>query len=131
MVHWKGYDLYWGWRFEHWERYICLKMVFWPKDIIIVCMVWNYFTFIFISFHIFGQAYPAFKYVSLIKLCIVYFQDPQASVQLGLRMEEMIFSLADTHLFFNDLEVSTSLVFCLKMMQMTDVCLCIWVRYCG
>lgn len=36
-------------------------------------------------------------------------QDPQASVQLGLRMEEMIFSLADTHLFFNDLEVSSSL----------------------
>ncbi|XP_053394713.1 eyes absent homolog 1-like isoform X5 [Mercenaria mercenaria] len=33
-----------------------------------------------------------------------YGKDPQASVQLGLRMEEMIFSLADTHLFFNDLE---------------------------
>lgn len=28
------------------------------------------------------------------------------AVTLGLRMEEMIFSLADTHLFFNDLEVS-------------------------
>ena len=34
------------------------------------------------------------------------FQDPQSSVQLGLRMEEMIFGLADTHFFFNDLEVS-------------------------
>ena len=34
-------------------------------------------------------------------------QEPQASVQLGLRMEEMIFNLADTHLFFNDLEVSS------------------------
>ncbi|XP_052775142.1 eyes absent homolog 1-like isoform X4 [Mya arenaria] len=33
-----------------------------------------------------------------------YGKDPQASVQLGLRMEELIFSLADTHLFFNDLE---------------------------
>ena len=28
------------------------------------------------------------------------------AVTLGLRMEEMIFNLADTHLFFNDLEVS-------------------------
>ena len=34
-----------------------------------------------------------------------YFQDPPTSVSLGLRMEEMIFNLADTHLFFNDLEV--------------------------
>ncbi|XP_036374547.1 eyes absent homolog 1-like [Megalops cyprinoides] len=31
-------------------------------------------------------------------------RDPPSSVSLGLRMEEMIFSLADTHLFFNDLE---------------------------
>ena len=35
-----------------------------------------------------------------------FFQDPPTSVSLGLRMEEMIFNLADTHLFFNDLEVS-------------------------
>lgn len=34
------------------------------------------------------------------------FEDPPTSVSLGLRMEEMIFNLADTHLFFNDLEVS-------------------------
>lgn len=27
------------------------------------------------------------------------------AVTLGLRMEEMIFNLADSHLFFNDLEV--------------------------
>ncbi|XP_076086022.1 protein phosphatase EYA1-like isoform X2 [Mytilus galloprovincialis] len=33
-----------------------------------------------------------------------YGKDPQQTVQLGLRMEEMIFNLADTHLFFNDLE---------------------------
>lgn len=33
-----------------------------------------------------------------------YSKDPQQTVQLGLRMEEMIFNLADTHLFFNDLE---------------------------
>lgn len=32
-------------------------------------------------------------------------QDPPMAVTLGLRMEEMIFNLADTHLFFNDLEV--------------------------
>ena len=32
------------------------------------------------------------------------FQDGQATVNLGLRMEDMIFNLADTHLFFNDLE---------------------------
>ncbi|KAG8133685.1 putative Eyes absent-like protein, partial [Naja naja] len=32
-----------------------------------------------------------------------YGRDPPTSVSLGLRMEEMIFNLADTHLFFNDL----------------------------
>ncbi|XP_052501973.1 eyes absent homolog 4 isoform X5 [Budorcas taxicolor] len=31
-------------------------------------------------------------------------EDPPMAVTLGLRMEEMIFNLADTHLFFNDLE---------------------------
>ncbi|KAI1902296.1 hypothetical protein AGOR_G00043260 [Albula goreensis] len=31
-------------------------------------------------------------------------RDPPTSVSLGLRMEEMIFNLADMHLFFNDLE---------------------------
>ncbi|XP_014666772.1 PREDICTED: eyes absent homolog 4-like [Priapulus caudatus] len=31
-------------------------------------------------------------------------QDPQQAMTLGLRMEEMIFNLADHHLFFNDLE---------------------------
>jgi len=35
-------------------------------------------------------------------------QDPPSSVSLGLRMEELIFSLADNHLFFNDLEVCVS-----------------------
>ncbi|KAJ8362920.1 hypothetical protein SKAU_G00117510 [Synaphobranchus kaupii] len=34
-----------------------------------------------------------------------YGRDPPTSVSLGLRMEEMIFNLADTHLFFNDLEI--------------------------
>ncbi|XP_067140082.1 eyes absent homolog 1-like isoform X1 [Centruroides vittatus] len=33
-----------------------------------------------------------------------YGKDAPASVSLGLRMEEMIFNLADTHFFFNDLE---------------------------
>ncbi|XP_059510350.1 eyes absent homolog 3-like isoform X2 [Stegostoma tigrinum] len=31
-------------------------------------------------------------------------KDPTSALTLGLRMEEMIFNLADTHLFFNDLE---------------------------
>lgn len=34
------------------------------------------------------------------------FQDTQSIVQLGFRMEEMVFNLADTHFFFNDIEVS-------------------------
>ena len=42
-------------------------------------------------------------------VCFCVFQDPPGSVSLGLRMEEMIFNLADTHLFFNDLEVSFNL----------------------
>ncbi|XP_022254521.1 eyes absent homolog 1-like [Limulus polyphemus] len=33
-----------------------------------------------------------------------YGKDTPASVSLGLRMEELIFNLADTHFFFNDLE---------------------------
>lgn len=42
------------------------------------------------------------------------------AVTLGLRMEEMIFNLADTHLFFNDLEVGlfvfcVVVVFCLSL----------------
>uniref|UniRef100_A0A2C9KCI9 Eyes absent homolog n=1 Tax=Biomphalaria glabrata TaxID=6526 RepID=A0A2C9KCI9_BIOGL len=37
-----------------------------------------------------------------------YTKDPQGSMSMGLRMEEIIFNLADTHLFFNDLEVSTA-----------------------
>lgn len=36
---------------------------------------------------------------------LVPLKDPPVAVTLGLRMEEMIFNLADTHLFFNDLEV--------------------------
>ncbi|XP_075233906.1 protein phosphatase EYA1-like isoform X2 [Lycorma delicatula] len=33
-----------------------------------------------------------------------YSKDAQTVVQLGFRMEEMIFNLADTHFFFNDVE---------------------------
>ncbi|XP_059174094.1 eyes absent homolog 1-like isoform X2 [Physella acuta] len=33
-----------------------------------------------------------------------YTKDHQSSMSMGLRMEEIIFNLADTHLFFNDLE---------------------------
>lgn len=42
----------------------------------------------------------------MVHLLDFFFKDPPTSVSLGLRMEEMIFNLADTHLFFNDLEVS-------------------------
>lgn len=35
----------------------------------------------------------------------VLFQDPTHVIGSGLTMEEMIFEVADTHLFFNDLEV--------------------------
>ena len=31
-------------------------------------------------------------------------KDAQAAMALGLRVEEIIFNLADAHLFFNDLE---------------------------
>lgn len=31
-------------------------------------------------------------------------QDAQTAMSLGLRIEEIIFNLADAHLFFNDLE---------------------------
>jgi hypothetical protein len=32
------------------------------------------------------------------------FKDGQTAMTLGLRIEEIIFNLADAHLFFNDLE---------------------------
>lgn len=36
---------------------------------------------------------------------LIAFQDPTVVIGSGLTMEEMIFEVADTHLFFNDLEV--------------------------
>lgn len=35
----------------------------------------------------------------------LFVQDTHTVVQLGFRMEEMVFNLADTHFFFNDVEV--------------------------
>lgn len=35
-----------------------------------------------------------------------YHKDAQNVVQLGFKMEEMVFNLADTHFFFNDIEVN-------------------------
>lgn len=67
---------------------------------------------------------PAEEYSDFILLIVSFFppifQDPPSSVSLGLRMEEMIFNLADTHLFFNDLEVGlfvfcVVVVFCLSL----------------
>lgn len=39
-------------------------------------------------------------------------QDPATVLNLGLQMEELIFELADTHLFFNDLEVCSDYLTC-------------------
>ncbi len=41
-------------------------------------------------------------------LFFLFIQDSATVLNLGLQMEELIFELADTHLFFNDLEVSKS-----------------------
>lgn len=35
---------------------------------------------------------------------LIYLQEPHHIAQLGFRMEEMIFNMADTHFFFNDVE---------------------------
>lgn len=56
------------------------------------------------------EAYNAkIRPIELCNMLIVglfYFvQDPATVLNLGLQMEELIFELADTHLFFNDLEV--------------------------
>lgn len=40
----------------------------------------------------------------LIKIFSKFFKEPNQIVQLGFRMEEMIFNLADTNFFFNDVE---------------------------
>ena len=34
----------------------------------------------------------------------MFLKDAQVAMSLGLRIEEIIFNLADAHLFFNDLE---------------------------
>jgi hypothetical protein len=38
-------------------------------------------------------------------MLFISLQDAHSVVQLGFRMEEMVFNLADTHFFFNDVEV--------------------------
>ena len=37
-------------------------------------------------------------------LISIFLKDAQTAMSLGLRIEEIIFNLADAHLFFNDLE---------------------------
>lgn len=44
------------------------------------------------------------KHVTHVRTFVL--QDSSKAVSLGLWMEEMIFNLADSRLFFNDLEVS-------------------------
>lgn len=43
---------------------------------------------------------------STVLIPFFFTQDPTVVIGSGLTMEEMIFEVADTHLFFNDLEVS-------------------------
>lgn len=50
-------------------------------------------------------------------------QDTTTSVRIGLMMEEMIFNLADTHLFFNDLEVWTCLFYLTSFSVIIFMCL--------
>lgn len=47
--------------------------------------------------------------------CLILFQDSAKAVSLGLWMEEMIFNLADSRLFFNDLEVRKPPSLCLAV----------------
>jgi hypothetical protein len=46
-----------------------------------------------------------------LRCCVsaILLQDTHSVVQLGFRMEEMVFNLADTHFFFNDVEVCNTL----------------------
>jgi hypothetical protein len=53
-------------------------------------------------------------------------QDTHSVVQLGFRMEEMVFNLADTHFFFNDVEVRNTL-HCLHALSVClSVCLSVF-----
>ncbi|KAK2490384.1 hypothetical protein MC885_011016, partial [Smutsia gigantea] len=45
-------------------------------------------------------------------------EDPTVVIGSGLTMEEMIFEVADTHLFFNDLEVSIFNCFCASVQHL-------------
>lgn len=50
-------------------------------------------------------------YVNRFEYWLLYvFQDAQHLVQLGYRMEEMVFNMADNHFFFNDVEVCWNLL---------------------
>ncbi|KAM9198289.1 protein phosphatase EYA1 isoform 7-T7 [Dugong dugon] len=58
-----------------------------------------------------------------------YGRDPPTSVSLGLRMEEMIFNLADTHLFFNDLEQNAP--YLIDEPKSFEKCQCVTELKCG
>ncbi|ELV12551.1 Eyes absent like protein 3 [Tupaia chinensis] len=60
-----------------------------------------------------------------------YGKDPTVVIGSGLTMEEMIFEVADTHLFFNDLEVSTPLVPVLRGDVLLSDCLGLHAVLCG
>lgn len=56
-----------------------------------------------VRFNLFGIVFIHFGIGT--EQTIFFFQDTQTTIHLGFRMEELIFNLADTHLFFNDIEV--------------------------
>lgn len=50
------------------------------------------------------ERYVKFKNMRKTKTNSLFLQEPNQIIQLGFRMEEMIFNLADTNFFFNDVE---------------------------
>jgi len=54
----------------------------------------------------YAQRYQKVKFLFFVLYLLLYFffKDAQTAMSLGLRIEEIIFNLADAHLFFNDLE---------------------------
>lgn len=58
-------------------------------------------------------------------ILFILFQDTANAVQLGYHMEKLIFDLADTHFFFNDLEVKcAALVFLVNTWDVHHMGIC-------
>jgi len=52
----------------------------------------------------YAQRYQKVNFLLSFISIILFLKDAQTAMSLGLRIEEIIFNLADAHLFFNDLE---------------------------